>query len=311
MAFFGVICVEVVVFELLNNEKMNLLKIIAFSLISISQAVLVFWFNWLFQMNDNLNLLGSFLVYLLFGLIFLPILQLRNITFLIVALAPILVFSFLVYEGNPTLVLLRIVHVILALFWCLMLLKSPWHKKSFKIGVPLGLAANLGVFAIFYLFVFPQMDVVAANQSLYINQQYLLDNTIVTDKKGKKLEFEKGEISVLNFTFINCRPCRAKSASYDQLKNHFRKDKSVKFYTIHEVEGYESFKEYYAKVSNAYHDQDGLLADKLNCNDGFPTELVIDKKGIIRNQFDGFNDRMANDYLKNRISLINKLKNEK
>ena len=96
-----------------------------------------------------------------------------------------------------------------------------------------------------------------------------------------KLEELKGKVVVLNFWFIGCAPCRIEMPGLNEMVKEY-KDKDVVFLAF-ALDSKESLEEFLTKTEFAYQIIPSATSiANLYEAEGFPTHIVIDKKGNIR-----------------------------
>jgi thiol-disulfide isomerase/thioredoxin len=128
----------------------------------------------------------------------------------------------------------------------------------------------------------------------------LLNNPIqpfeFVDLKGNKFTKEElaGKVIVFNFWFVACKPCVMEMPLLNELVEEF-KGKNVVFLApaLDEGEQIQKFLEKtpftYNIVPNAKGYANGLGVK------GFPTHLIVDGSGVIKNVFMGYNDKIKNE----------------
>jgi thiol-disulfide isomerase/thioredoxin len=101
------------------------------------------------------------------------------------------------------------------------------------------------------------------------------------DSQSLDLEALKGKVVVLNFWYISCAPCRAEMPYLDKLAKEY-KGKDVVFISFcSDVDA--PIKEFLSKKPFAYTVMPTSKPQEIDYNiSSFPTNIVIDKKGVIR-----------------------------
>ncbi len=121
-----------------------------------------------------------------------------------------------------------------------------------------------------------------------ISQKELINKPLpeleFTDLKGNfyNLAALKGKVVVLNFWFINCKPCVKEIPELNEIVEHFKGQKEVVFLAFakdnpEKLAAFLSKKPYQYKIipnSKPFFQQLGI--------DSFPTHIIIDQESIIR-----------------------------
>lgn len=134
------------------------------------------------------------------------------------------------------------------------------------------------------------------------------DNSIL------KLDDYKGKVIMLDFYFNNCSPCRKKLPDLVRLKKHYIENKDFVLLAVHRG-GSESFSDFlsilkdFPKELNYLYDSSSMAEKYLGIN-GYPFEILIDKSGHIREQFEGYTDDVSLIYEQKTIKKIDALLNE-
>lgn len=121
----------------------------------------------------------------------------------------------------------------------------------------------------------------------------------------------KGKIILLDFWFIGCAPCYDKMEYLGKVSEHYYSRNDVVVITVDVEQGnkFEDFQRTYKRFPTNIiytYDSAGILAKELKLK-GFPTEIILDKSGKIRNQSVGFNKDVALIYTNNTIDKIDKV----
>jgi peroxiredoxin len=116
-----------------------------------------------------------------------------------------------------------------------------------------------------------------------------------TDEKGDLFSNANftGKVSFINFWFEACAPCRAEMESLNELYLKFKGNQNFTFISF----TYEPF-EKLQLLKEKYHLKYPIISIKkeecyrLNQNSGFPTNIILDKNGIMQYlNFGGFIDK--------------------
>ena len=128
---------------------------------------------------------------------------------------------------------------------------------------------------------------------------------VLEDTKGKKhiLSELKGKVVVLNFWFIECKPCVMEMPELNELVTEF-KGKEVVFLAI-AVNKKDQLKKFLKKTEFKYK----VLTNGQSVSDsygvkGFPTNLIIDQNGIVRYVSTGIGPNNKANLLKEINNLL-------
>ncbi|MDQ6610643.1 MAG: TlpA family protein disulfide reductase [Bacteroidota bacterium] len=104
----------------------------------------------------------------------------------------------------------------------------------------------------------------------------------VADINGNKLDLKNnaGKITVINFWFINCPPCRMEIPDLNDLADKYGSD-SVRFVAVALDEKY-ALEKFLQDMPFRYHviDNGGFLAQDYNIR-SFPTHVILDQQGKV------------------------------
>jgi thiol-disulfide isomerase/thioredoxin len=110
------------------------------------------------------------------------------------------------------------------------------------------------------------------------------------DMYGKKINLKElaGKIVVINFWFVNCGPCRKEIPDLNELVKSYSKDSSTVFLAIALDDSYD-LKNFLVQMPFDYTiiDSGRNLADRYGIKT-YPTNVVIDKEGIVRFHSHGY-----------------------
>lgn len=125
----------------------------------------------------------------------------------------------------------------------------------------------------------------------------------INNMQGEEVELEslKGKVVVMNFWFINCRPCVEEMPELNSLVKQYKNNKDVVFLAItHDKKAnVETFLKKKAFNYQILPDAQKIMDDYIVM--GFPTNIVLDKKGDIQYQSMGFRhkiDGILNDEIR-------------
>ena len=112
----------------------------------------------------------------------------------------------------------------------------------------------------------------------------------VEDISGKKYSLAelKDKVIVLNFWFIQCQPCVMEMPELNKLVEEY-KGKDVVFLAISGMDSKEAIEEFLTEKEFNYNivASGGQVAQKYGVR-GFPTSIIIDKKGVVVAEHSGF-----------------------
>lgn len=108
-----------------------------------------------------------------------------------------------------------------------------------------------------------------------------------TESRKFKKEDLEGKVLVINFWFINCRPCRQEIPDLNQLVADYKDNEKVVFIAVG-LDPWVDVKEFVKNTPFNYH----LLTDARDKADsykvnGYPTNIVVDPSGKIAFQSKG------------------------
>lgn len=135
------------------------------------------------------------------------------------------------------------------------------------------------------------------------------------DKSSLDLAEYRGKVILIDFYFNRCSQCIKKMPDLKKLQNHYKENKDFVLLSVHRG-GSESFDEFLTMLHNfpselSYAYDSSSRASKHLGIEGYPHEILIDKKGLVRDQFGGYSDDVSLVYKKNLIKKIDALLNEK
>jgi cytochrome oxidase Cu insertion factor (SCO1/SenC/PrrC family) len=121
----------------------------------------------------------------------------------------------------------------------------------------------------------------------------------------------KGKVVLLDFFFINCRPCLQKFPTLEKLKSAFKNRDDVEIIGVycdvdHSMEKLPAFLEKNKITMTTLYDKDLESCKKLGIN-SYPVEIILNRKGEIVSTYWGFSLTSSEKYLDERIKLINEL----
>ncbi len=183
-----------------------------------------------------------------------------------------------------------------------------WHVKNISAQFPL-------TDCIYYTF--NHMDSLAkAGKNVFeewrtcVLEKQIPDFTAATIS-GDTIEMNKlnGKVVVMNFWSINCRPCIAEMPGMNKLVKDY-KERNVVFLAI----TWESVNRVKKDFLSRYKFDFVIVTDALHIIDeiaasGYPTTYIIDKKGIIKEAWNGGStgDKAGEEYYQKTKQIIDRL----
>ena len=131
-------------------------------------------------------------------------------------------------------------------------------------------------------------------------------NFIAKTYDGKTIELDnlKGNVVVINFWFIACRPCVAEIPGLNDIAEKYKTDK-IQFIGITRDSKVDLDKFYKTKVKFNFKTiptNENIYNNIFMLQNGFPTTILIDKEGIIRLVTSGGRiDKNASDEIKSKL----------
>jgi peroxiredoxin len=124
-----------------------------------------------------------------------------------------------------------------------------------------------------------------------------------------KMDQLKGKVVVMNFWSINCRPCIAEMPGMNKLVKDYKKNNvvflAITWETVNRVrkDFLSRYKFDFVIVTDALHIIDEIAAS------GYPTTYIINKKGIIKEAWNGGNtgEKAGEEYYQKTKPLIDNL----
>ena len=128
------------------------------------------------------------------------------------------------------------------------------------------------------------------NESKYFTTGKSFGKFKTTDMNGNKINTQdlKGKTIVMNFWFINCPPCRTEIPHLNKLVDKYKEDKNIVFIAV-ALDDASEIKIFLKSIPFNYQiiDQGRWLASNYSIN-SYPTNVVIDKEGIVRFHSSGY-----------------------
>lgn len=117
---------------------------------------------------------------------------------------------------------------------------------------------------------------------------------IYTDRNTTKISSEsfKGKVVLIDYWFIGCTPCYWKMKELAKLAEYYDNNKDVRVVTVNagfrdSFDRYKKETEKFPASMEHLYDSAANVAKDLNIQ-GYPTEFIIDKNGVIRDEFAGY-----------------------
>jgi thiol-disulfide isomerase/thioredoxin len=136
--------------------------------------------------------------------------------------------------------------------------------------------------------------------------------SLMKDDADFTLAATGNKVYLVDFFFNNCRPCRAKEPYVLALEKAVNDSNfQVLYIESGKLDSYEVYKQNYERLhGKVLYDKGNKLIDSLKI-EGFPFEIIIDKKGVVRHISNGFgNDDLGNKYVQQTKEKIQKLLHE-
>lgn len=128
------------------------------------------------------------------------------------------------------------------------------------------------------------------NESKKFTTGKLFGKFKTTDMYGNKINTSelKGKTVVLNFWFINCPPCRAEIPHLNKLVEKYKDDKNIVFLAV-ALDDASEIETFLKSIPFSYQiiDKGRWIATNFSIN-SYPTNVVIDKEGIVRFHSTGY-----------------------
>ena len=288
------------------------LDIIIVILISISLFVLASAFK-AFQINSIVPIASS-LLYFLFGLAIQRYYNKREIVLIFFGTTLFLSCGILIMPNMVLYIFLVIISILIVsnLFLGYYFTRLPYVIKYLSILSMVGII-------IYTSFDYMPKNIAKRSMTTYsnlYNQPFanFMSNVRLKDTSNNLVEnyIQKDSIYLLEFFFKNCAPCRFKEKVLPLIASEF-KDKPFKiiFVDNSKLDSFETFTEGANKKMYAlnFYDVDNILIKNLEIQ-SFPFEVILDKKGIIRHSYSGYNFDADSEYLKITTNKIKELLNE-
>lgn len=181
------------------------------------------------------------------------------------------------------------------------------RMRKIKIAVVFFSLASIFLFFVYnYYYTHIEFE---TNQSLHLSK---LENKthLLVGKNNQHPAFYSDTVYLINFSFLNCKPCRLKKPFLEKIAKQF-KNSPFKIVNIHSFESKEIFDTQYSlSFGENYHDIEDAIAKSLGVYSA-PTGFIFNKKQELVRRYVGFGLDNAQTYLEKTQKLIKKLINEK
>lgn len=148
---------------------------------------------------------------------------------------------------------------------------------------------------------------------IFIPKQKHVNYSLLQTQSGDTIDrsFFKGKVVLLDFYFMNCRPCREKFPTLEKLKSTFSNRNDVEIIGVYcdvdqTLDKLPTFLEHYKITLPTYIDKDLELRKELGIT-SMPVDIVLNKKGEIVSTYWGFQMGASDKYFDERVKLINGL----
>jgi len=148
---------------------------------------------------------------------------------------------------------------------------------------------------------------------IFVPKLKQVNYSLLRTQSGDTIEQNQfnGKVVLLDFYFMNCKPCRAKFPTLEKLKSAFSNRNDVEIIGVycdvdHSMNELPAFLAKYKVTIKTYIDKDLKLRKELGIT-SMPVDLVLNKKGEIVSTYWGFQMGASDKYFDERVKLINDL----
>ena len=260
------------------------------------------------QLQNTFISLSIFLLSVILALIIIRIyLKKINPYFVLVGL---LVFEILGFIINPKAWLLLLSEIIIISAGCFYIVKLSTLKKVQQILYPI-----LMIVTIFLIAFVIEPQIFLAKKTINISKDStFFSKTIYSkiklqDKKMNTIDLSifNNKVVLFDFWFKGCKPCKIKENALGKLADIFKYDSSLLIVAINPgtINSFKEYSEYNFKSSAilSLYDSSGVFSEFNNIKD-FPTEFLINKRGVIEHRIEGFIENSDIIYIKNLQTKI-------
>lgn len=148
---------------------------------------------------------------------------------------------------------------------------------------------------------------------IFVPKLKQVNYSLLRTQSGDTIEQSRfnGKVVLLDFYFMNCRPCRAKFPTLEKLKSAFSNRNDVEIIGVycdvdHSMKELPAFLAKYKVTIKTLIDKDLKLRKELGIT-SMPVDIVLNKKGEIVSTYWGFQMGASDKYFDERVKLINEL----
>jgi len=148
---------------------------------------------------------------------------------------------------------------------------------------------------------------------IFVPELKQVNYSLLRTQSGNTIEQSQfnGKVVLLDFYFMNCRPCREKFPTLEKLKSAFSNRNDVEIIGVycdvdHSMNELPAFLAKYKVTIKTYIDKDLKLRKELGIT-SMPVDIVLNKKGEIVSTYWGFQMGASDKYFDERVKLINEL----
>ncbi len=145
-------------------------------------------------------------------------------------------------------------------------------------------------------------------ESISKNQTFHLEGL---DQSIVEYKYDNYTVSILEFGFIDCLPCRKLEPIFDLMCEKYISNGNVFIAKINPIDNIEYMQEHYGQTKAVFSDQVDSIALKVLKVNSFPHTIVIDSKGNVLLDYEGFTNGMDNHYIAVLTHKIDSLLNIK
>lgn len=182
------------------------------------------------------------------------------------------------------------------------------RTKAFFIGLLISIP-----FLLYLILVFIPNFEYKKQVDTFIPKQKQVNYSLLRTLNGDTVDRNtlNGKVVLIDFYFMNCRPCREKFPTLEKLKSVFKHRNDVEIVGVYcnldrSLEDLPLFLEYNKITLLTYTDLNLELKKDLGIK-SFPVDMVINKKGEIVSTYWGFQMGASDKYFTDRVKLINEL----
>ena len=182
------------------------------------------------------------------------------------------------------------------------------RTKAFYIGLLISIPILLYINMVFI----PKIEY-NDQADIFVPELKQVNYSLLRTQSGNTIEQSQfnGKVVLLDFYFMNCRPCREKFPTLEKLKSAFSNRNDVEIIGVycdvdHSMNELPAFLAKYKVTIKTYIDKDLKLRKELGIT-SMPVDIVLNKKGEIVSTYWGFQMGASDKYFDERVKLINEL----